>query len=179
MLLTSRSRLLPAVAVAVLAADVGCSSGASPAGSTSVPAAAPDSSASVAPSVVTPSVTGPSAPDGEPTDAAGRASQWYAGLQTRFAAIQRDTEQIAADAGKQDVSALGTHCAQLQADAVQVQAARAAPDKRIAAAVATAMQWYERAAQSCLKGDFGGAADGIDKGGSALQSANSIMNNLS
>jgi hypothetical protein len=171
--MTSSLRPLIVAAAALLAVSLtGCDSGSAP----SAPATAP--TAPTAPGTTSSGIVGPSVPAASPTDALGRAAQWYQGLQTQFAAIQRDTEQIAADAGKQDVSALGTHCEQLASDVVRVQAAAAAPDKRVAAAVAKAMQAYAKAAQHCLSGDFGAAADGIDSGGAALEQANSIMNNL-
>jgi hypothetical protein len=127
----------------------------------------------------------PSAPDPAsadpnlPTDAAGRVAQWYAGVAGLFAAIQVDTERIQADATQQDVQSLQGHCASLRADAAKVQGSPTAPDKRIAAAVATAMTAYVAAAQSCLQGDYPATATQINKGGAALESANAIMNNLS
>jgi hypothetical protein len=113
------------------------------------------------------------------TDAPGRVAQWYAGVAGLFAAIQVDTEHIKDDATKQDVQSLTAHCTNLRSDAAKVQGAAAAPDKRIAAAVATAMSSYVSAAQSCLQGNFPATATAINQGAAALESANSIMNNMS
>jgi hypothetical protein len=153
----------------------GCSSGG---GTDNTPA--PVTSAPSTPPVTTPSATA-AAPTGQnlPTDAAGRVAQWYAGVAGLFAAIQVDTEHIKADATAQDVQSLQGHCASLRTDAAKVQGAPTAPDKRIAAAVATAMNAYASAAQSCLQGDYPTTATQINKGGAALESANAIMNNLS
>jgi hypothetical protein len=114
----------------------------------------------------------------QPTDASGRVAQWYAGVAGLFAAIQVDTEHIKDDATKQDVRSLSGHCTNLRTDAAKVQGAAAAPDKRIAAAVATAMSAYASAAQSCLQGNFPATAAAINQGAAALESANSIMNNM-
>jgi ABC-type Fe3+-hydroxamate transport system substrate-binding protein len=115
---------------------------------------------------------------GAPTDAAGRVAQWDAGVQSLFAAVQRDTEQIAGAAGKQDVTTLHTACRKLGNDVARVQGAPAAPDKRIEAAVGTAMSEYSKAARSCLAGDYASTTKGINAGAKALMAANSIMNHL-
>lgn len=90
-----------------------------------------------------------------------------------------DTEQIKTDATKQDVQSLAGHCTNLRTDVAKVQGSPAAPDKRIAAAVAAAMSAYASAAQSCLRADYAATATEINKGAAALESANSIMNNMS
>ena len=163
-------RSVPVLAGSVIAGTLvlaGCGGSASPS----------QPSESVATAAATDAPTTAATPS--PTDASGRVAQWYAGTQSLFAAIQHDTEQIASAAGKQDVASLPNLCGQLRADVLQVQGAPTAPDKRIAAAVASAMQDYGAAAQSCLNGDYGAAADSINQGGSALETANSIMANLS
>jgi hypothetical protein len=166
---TSVLRLFaPAAAVTLLLA--GCTSS----GGTDAPSAPVTATVSTSP-VTAPSAT---AGEGQPTDASGRVAQWYAGVAGLFAAIQVDTEHIKSDATKQDVQSLQTHCANLRTDAASVESAPAAPDKRIAAAVATAMRAYVSAAQSCLQGDYPTTAVQINKGGAALESANAIMNNL-
>jgi hypothetical protein len=168
---TSVLRLFaPIAAVSVLVTGCSSSGGSSPA-STPPPAVVSTAPATTAP-------TAPSAVGGQPTDASGRVAQWYAGVAGLFAAIQVDTEHIKTDATKQDVQSLQAHCANLRTDAANVQGAPAAPDKRIAAAVATAMRAYASAAQSCLQGDYPTTATQIKKGGAALEAANGIMNNL-
>ena len=167
--MTSVLRLFASAAAATLLV-AGCSSS----GGTNAP------STPVTATVSTPPVTAPSvtAGEGQPTDAAGRVAQWYAGVAGLFAAIQVDTEHIKSDATRQDVQSLQSHCANLRTDAANVESAPAAPDKRIAAAVATATRAYLSAAQSCLQGDYPTTAAQINKGGAALESANAIMNNL-
>lgn len=172
--MTSLLRLFAAVvSVPLLAAGCSSSGGTS---DTSPPVTAP-----VTAPASTPQVTAPSATpgNGQPTDASGRVAQWYAGVAALFAAIQVDTEHIKTDATKQDVKSLQADCGRLRTDAASVQGSPAAPDKRIAAAVAAAMSAYASAAQSCQQGDYQATATQINKGGSALESANAIMNNLS
>lgn len=174
----SRSAAIRPAAATLLAAAVltasACSSGGSP--------GRPPGGASTAAAGSTSPATGPAATATQPSSAAGTASRvgvWVASTRPLFAAVQTDTEQIAAAAGKQDVAALPALCTQLASDVARVQSAPAAPDKRIASAVGSAMQDYAAAAHSCQTGDYGGAAQGINQGAAALEQANALMQTMS
>jgi TolA-binding protein len=160
-------RFLPAlVAAAAVLTAAACASSASspPARSTPVPPAGSATS---------------SAPTATPSQGAfARNEAWFSQLRTSFAAIQTDTEKIKDAAGRSDLHALPALCTGLKKDAVRVDGAPAAPDPRVAAAVAAAMSQYKSAADSCLRGDYGAAADGINAGAHALQQANAVLTDL-
>jgi len=143
------------------------------------------SSSGGSPTAGSPAAPGPTGSAGGPSATASpsggfeRAQAWFSGVQGYFAAIQTGTEQIKSAAARNDVAALPNLCRLLGVNVVKVNDAPAAPDKRLAQAVAAAMTAYKAAAQSCLTGDFGATATGINQGAQYLQQANDIMNNLS
>jgi hypothetical protein len=115
-----------------------------------------------------------------PTQSAyDRVQAWYDGVATHFAAIQDITGAIKDAAGASNVAALPNLCGQLRHDVTVVDSDPAPPDKLMAAAVIASMNAYSDAARSCLAGDYGAAATGINKGAVYLDKANQIMNNLS
>ncbi len=169
-----RAVLASALGVTCLLLVTGCGSSAPPSPNASASNAAGPTS-SVPSSPASAPATGPATGASAPNPVAA----WYAGTRGLFAAVQSDTEQVASAAGTKDMSSLRSACARLSRDVARVQAAPAAPDKRIAAAVGNAAQDYASAARSCLAGDYGGAADGINQGAAELQRANSIMASFS
>jgi len=168
----------PLIALAAAALIAGSLAGCSSSGGS--PAASPPTTP-----ITTPTGVASSGSQGVPTAAASptggfeRAQAWFSGVQGYFAAIQTGTEQIKAAAARNDAAALPNLCRLLGANVVKVNDAPAPPDKRLAQAVGAAMTAYKSAAQSCLSGDFGATATGINQGAQYLQQANDIMNNLS
>lgn len=168
----------PLIALAAAALIAGPVAGCSSSGGS--PAASPPTTPITAPTGVA-SSGGQGVPTAtaSPTGGFERAQAWFSGVRGYFAAIQTGTEQIKAAAARNDAAALPNLCRLLGANVVKVNDAPAPPDKRLAQAVGAAMTAYKSASQSCLNGDFGATATGINQGAQYLQQANDIMNNLS
>ena len=167
----------PLIALATAALIAGSVAGCSSSGGS--PAASPPTTATSATSAVPSGSAGGPTAAASPTGGFERAQAWFSGVQGYFAAIQTGTEQIKAAAARNDAAALPNLCRLLGANVVKVNDAPAPPDQRLAQAVGAAMTAYKSAAQSCLSGDFGATATGINQGAQYLQQANDIMNNLS
>jgi hypothetical protein len=167
----------PLIALATAALVAGSVAGCSSSGGS--PAASPSTTASLPTTTAQSGSAGVPTATASPTGGFERAQEWFSGVQGYFAAIQTGTEQIKAAAARNDAAALPNLCRVLGNNVVKVNDAPAAPDKRLAQAVGAAMTAYKSAAQSCLTGDFGATATGINQGAQYLQQANDIMNNLS
>lgn len=164
-----------AAAVLVIGAAAGCSSSNSGDHTPSTPPATSTAAA-------TPTTT--ATPTAAPTATAtlsdgGRVALWYAGVKAHYASIQSDTEAIKSAAQHNKPSALPNLCAKMRLDVGTADGDPTPPNKLMAAAVSASLSAYGAAAQSCLAGDYNGAATGINTGAAYLLQADNIMNNLS
>lgn len=164
----SRSRLLPAVALTVLALSVGaCGSGGHPSARTGTSSGRTPVSSSSA--QVGPRATQTLTPF-------QLAQAWFASVQPIYTSIQQDTEVIKTAAAKQDLNSIHSACQALQQDNQKARLAPAPPDRLMIAAVGSATDAYAQAAHACLSGDYATTATEIDQGAYYLSRANDIMN---
>lgn len=113
-----------------------------------------------------------------PVSVGDRVTEWFAQVEDDWGQIQAAQSEIADAAGSQDVDGVIGGCRQLKQDVVKFETDPAAPDPKLRAYLAEAMDLYSTAATLCTNADLTGATEQLTKANGLVKRATGRIREL-